>query len=237
VELSVATVQLPAALDTASVATLTDACCRALEGPAPVVSLTGASADTFCLGLAIGGSHDAVASTSAFADLLAMLHASPKPLAAVVDGRAIGGGMGLACACDWVVATDRATFALPELLWGLVPAIIWPVITDRMAPHVARQWTLTAHTRGAEEGRAAGLVDDIVAADELDRAVRRAVRTLRRLEPGALRAFRQWARESRQHDLGTALAAGATLTATRLQQAETRRRWDTFADGGSPWSS
>jgi len=237
VELTVATIQLPSALDAASVATLTDDCRRALEGPAPVVAFTGAAADTFCLGLAIGTSLDAEASTSAFADLLSMLHASPKPLIAVVDGRAIGGGMGLACACDWVVATDRATFALPELLWGLVPAIIWPVIADRMAPHIARQWTLTAHTRSADEGRAAGLVDDVVAADDLDRAVRRAVRTLHRLEPGALCAFRQWARQSRQHDLAAALAAGARLTATLLQKPEARRRWGAFTDGASPWSA
>jgi enoyl-CoA hydratase/carnithine racemase len=237
VELSLSTIELPTALDTASVATLTDDCRRALAGPAPVVAFTGASADTFCLGLAIGSSLDAEASTAAFADLLALLHASPKPLIAVVDGRAIGGGMGIACACDWVVATDRATFALPELLWGLVPAIIWPVIADRMAPHVARQWTLTAHTRSADEGRTAGLVDDVVAAEEVDRAVRRAVRALHRLEPGALRAFRQWARQSRQHDLGTALAAGATLTATLLRQPEARRRWAAFTDGASPWSA
>ena len=147
------------------------------------------------------------------------MHWSSKPLVAVVDGRAIGGGMGLACACDWVLATERSTFALPELLWGLVPAIIWPIITDRMAPHVARQWTLTAHARSAAEGLAVGLVDDLVADGQLDAAVRRATRMLRRLDPTALVRLRSWARASRQQDLTVALRRGAAMTAEMVPPA------------------
>ena len=176
------------------------------------------------------------APTHAFSDLLTTMHQAPKPLLGVVDGRAIGGGMGLACACDWVVATERATFALPELLWGLVPAIIWPVLTDRMAPHVVRQWTLSAHSRSAVEAHAAGLVDDLVPTRDLDRAIERAMRTLRRLDPDALRRLRGWARESRQHDLPAALQRGAEITAAMLRQPSVQRRWDAFAAGESPWS-
>jgi polyketide biosynthesis enoyl-CoA hydratase PksH len=146
-ELMPAVVRLPRDLDAASVSALARDLETALASTAPVVALRGADDDTYCLGLAIGSSLDGPSATHAFSDLLGRMHDSPKPLLAVVDGRAIGGGMGLACACDWVLATARASFALPELLWGLVPAIIWPVITDRMAPHVARQWTLSAHTR------------------------------------------------------------------------------------------
>jgi polyketide biosynthesis enoyl-CoA hydratase PksH len=139
-----ATVRLPIDLDAASMAALTRDLQAALDSPAPVVALIGATEDTYCLGLAVGSS-DGGAATFAFSDLLTTMHRARKPLLTIVDGRAIGGGMGLACACDWVVATERATFALPELLWGLVPAIIWPVLTDRMAAHVVRQWTISAH--------------------------------------------------------------------------------------------
>jgi polyketide biosynthesis enoyl-CoA hydratase PksH len=236
VELTSATVRLPKDLDSASIAALTRDFEAALASEAPVVAFTGADADTFCLGLAIGSSLDGSAATHAFSDLLTRMHDAPKPLLAVVDGRAIGGGMGLACACDWVVATDRATFALPELLWGLVPAIIWPVITSRMAPHVARQWTVSAHTRTASDGMGAGLVDDVVAPDTLDRAVARAARSLRRLDPEALRRLRAWARTSPQHDLADALRIGADITADMVRQPAVRKRWQAFEQGDTPWS-
>jgi len=231
------TVRLPADLDAASVAALSRDFDGALASAAPIVALVGAGAETFCLGLAVGSGVSGEAATHAFSDLLTAMHQSPKPLLAVVDGRAIGGGMGIACACDWVVATERATFALPELLWGLVPAIIWPVLTDRMAPHTVRQWTLAAHSRSAGEAQAAGLVDDLVAAATLDRAIERATRKLRRLDPAALRRLRGWARESRQYDLPAALRHGAELTTSMLRQSSVQQRWQAFAAGESPWSA
>jgi enoyl-CoA hydratase/carnithine racemase len=234
VELTPALVRLPPALDAATVAALDRDVATALESAAPVVALAGASADTFCLGLAIDGAEPA--SVQAFADVLARLHAAGKPTLAVVDGRCIGGGMGLACACDWLVATERASFALPELLWGLVPAIIWPVISDRMPGHVARQWTIAAHSRPVAEAVAAGLVDDLAASAALESAVRRAVRMLTRLEPGALRHLRAWVRTSRHHDLPEALRLGAGLTAALAQQPIVKERWRAFAEGGAPWS-
>ena len=231
------TVRLPVDLDAASVAALSRDFDDALASAAPTVTLVGADTDTFCLGLAVGSGADGVAPTHAFSDLLTAMHQSPKPLLAAIDGRAIGGGMGIACACDWVVATERATFALPELLWGLIPAIIWPVLTDRMAPHAVRQWTLAAHSRSVVEAHAAGLVDDLVPSGTLDRAIERATRKLRRLDPDALRRLRGWARESRQYDLPAALQHGADLTATMLRQSSVQQRWQAFAAGQSPWSA
>jgi enoyl-CoA hydratase/carnithine racemase len=235
-ELTPAVVRLPADLDAVSVAALTRALQDACASPAPVVALVGASDETYCLGLALGR-HDAAAPAQAFADVLAAMHAAPKPLLAVVDGRAIGGGMGLACACDWLIATDRASFGLPELLWGLVPAIIWPVIADRVGGPVARRWAVSAHSRSAAEGLAAGLVDDLVAPERLDAAVRRATRALCRLDAGALRHLRAWARASQQTDLPHALRLGADLTTSLGRQPTVRERWQAFADGEAPWSA
>lgn len=231
-----ATVRLPNDLDPASVAILWRDFEAALTSDAPVVAFTGADADTFCLGMAIGSSLGSGDAARAFSALLARMHEAPKPLLAIVDGRAIGGGMGIACACDWVIATDRSTFALPELLWGLVPAIIWPVITSRMAPHVARHWTISAHTRTASDGVEVGLVDDLTTSDRLDRTVARAVRLLRRLDPEALRRLRAWARTSAHHDLPEAMRIGAEITADMMQRPSVRRRWQTFEQGGTPWS-
>lgn len=230
-----ATVRLPLDLSAASLDALSRDVHAAFASPAPVVVLTGADPDTFCLGLAIGSGTQGQAPTHAFSDLLIAMHRSPKPLLAVVDGRAIGGGMALACICDWVVATERATFALPELLWGLVPAIIWPVLADRMAPHAVRQWTISAHARGAIEAQAVGLVDALAPTAGLDRAIQRGAHHLCRLEPRALQRLRTWSRESRQHQLADALRMGAEITAEMLREPAVQQRWQAFVGGGSPW--
>jgi polyketide biosynthesis enoyl-CoA hydratase PksH len=234
---STAAVRLPLDLSGASLRSLTHDLERAFASPAAVVTLIGADADTFCLGLAVGAGTDDSTPTHAFADLLTAMHDAPKPVMAVVDGRAIGGGMGLACACDYVVATERATFGLPELLWGLVPAIIWPVLTDRMAPHAVRQWTISAYSRGATEAHAVGLVDELVPAASLERAVQRTAHHLCRLDRDALRRLRWWARESRRHDLPGALKMGADITARMLHEPGVRQRWNAFVAGEAPWSS
>ncbi len=236
-ELIVTSIRLPRDLDAVSTARLAVDLQEALAGDAQVIRLDGWTTDEYCLGLALGSSADQAGATHAFANLLAELHRADKPLMAVVHGRAIGGGMGLACACDWVLASNEASFGLPELLWGLVPAIIWPVIADRMAPHVARQWTLAAHTRTAAEGLTAGLVDELVPHDRLARAIARRERALARLAPQALRHFRAWRRAAPQHDLPTALMHGADLTAAMLRTPDVHTRWQAFHDGGAPWSA
>jgi enoyl-CoA hydratase/carnithine racemase len=236
-ELMPVRIQVPRDLDTASVEALRRDLDEALASRSPAVALHGASPEVFCLGLALGRPAGDEPAPHAFSALLTAMHRAPKPLVAVVEGQAIGGGMGLVCACDWVIASDRATFALPELLWGLVPAIIWPVITDRMPAHVARQWTLGAHSRPASEGLKAGLVDDLVPPAELDAAAGRATRGLRRLDPAALCRLRDWARTSRQFDLPRALDLGANITSAMLEDPRVRHRWQIFEAGEVPWSA
>ena len=231
-----AAVRVPEKLDVRSVADLSRDLAAAIAGPDRVVLLTGAHAGVFCLGMMLDAAHDVRHETRAFAGVLLALHRARKPTLAVIDGQTIGGGLGLAAACDWVIATDASTFALPELLWGLVPAVIWPVITDRMAPHVARQWTLSAHTRLATEAAAVGLVDDVLPAEGIGPAIRRAERRLARLEPHALVTFRQWTRTSRSLDLPDALERGADIASSLIGASPARDRWFDFSAGDAPSS-
>jgi len=237
-ELKAATpaVRLPERLDAASVERLARELRTAITSSARVVTLAGATEDVFCLGLGLGSAPADTLATHAFADVLLALHRAAKPTLALVDGRAVGGGLGIAASCDWVIATERSTFALPELLWGLVPAMIWPPLSDRMAPHVARQWTLTAHARAAIAAEAAGLVDEVIAVGSMPDAARRAERMLGRLEPNALARFREWARTSRALLLPDALARGAAITQELIGRSTVRARWTAFAAGDAPWS-
>jgi enoyl-CoA hydratase/carnithine racemase len=233
-EIATVSVRLPERLTPRSVSRFADDLHEALASPAHVVVIDGAGGDTYCLGLALEP-HD-VSDVHSFAALLLALHQAPKPVLTLVDGRALGGGLGIAASCDWVIATGRSTFALPELLWGLVPAMIWAPVTDRMAPHVARQWTMSAHARGADAAAAAGLVDDIVDPALLPRAAGRAARMLARLDTHALVRFRGWARASRASSMADALAGGAAMTAELLRTPAAHARCARLAAGEVPWA-
>src|SRR5260370_36032020 len=88
------------------------------------------------------------------------------PTIAVVHGAAIGSGVEIAAACDFIIATPEATFATPEALWGTVGA------TQRLprvlGKRLATDMMFTGRKLTADEARASGLATRIVAADKLD---------------------------------------------------------------------
>jgi len=229
-------IRLPRALDGASVRTLERRVAEALSADVNVVTLEGADAATFCSGMDVDAVLDDREAMAVFADLFATLQSSPKPLLAIVDGAAIGGGLGLACACDWVIATSRATFGLPELLWGLAPATIWPIVSTRMATHDAWRWTISAYTRSAAEACASGIVDEVVDPGALVQTANRAVRRLSRLEPHALARMRAWARDCRRHPFADAVSIGAAIIGDLAIRPEVKRRWQIYTAGDAPWS-
>ncbi|MCU1669304.1 MAG: Enoyl-CoA hydratase/carnithine racemase [Blastococcus sp.] len=106
-----------------------------------------------------------------FPQLLEALWSSPKPVVAVVRGSARAGGVGLAAACDVVVAADSASFAFSEVRLGLVPAVISAVVLPRMVPHVAHRLMLTGEVFDAATAAAGGLVDLVAADDAVDDAL------------------------------------------------------------------
>ena len=230
-------VRLPESLTASSLAALASTLESVTASPARVICLRGASDTVFCRGLALDSLEPAsLSDLRTFAALLAQVMNMNRPVLAVVDGVSLGGGVGLAAACDWVVATERATFGLPELLWGLQPALIWPVLTERMSPRSAKTWVLTAHTRPAQEAFADGLVDEVVPGVPCAQIARR-VRSLARLEPGALVRFRQWTRDSRHLPLHDALIEGAGITADMLTHPVVVERMAAFRRGDAPWDT
>jgi polyketide biosynthesis enoyl-CoA hydratase PksH len=229
-----AVIRMPRKFSPESVAELRRDLESACAGPAPVVVLIGADDEIFCTGLAIDG--DGPIQTGAFCEMLTRLSDAPKPTLAFVDGKSIGGGFGMACACDWMIATERATFGLPELLWGLIPAMIWPAIVGRLGANVARRWTLSAHARSAQEAHDAGVVDELVDVETGTHRVQRAVRMLARLEPGATQQLRRWHREAHTTSHASTLARGAALTQAMADSPVARERVAAFARGESPWS-
>lgn len=95
-----------------------------------------------------------------FGRLLERLDALPCPVVAAVEGVALGGGLGLACAADLVLATDDALLGMPEVRLGLVPAQIAPFVARRTGPARARALAVAGRTVRGAEARALGLVDE-----------------------------------------------------------------------------
>jgi len=121
-----------------------------------------------------------------FARLLFRMHSYPKPLIARVHGPAFAGGMGLAAACDLVVAAEQAEFCLPEVRIGLVPAMISPYIVRALGEQQARRYVLTGERLSAPEASRIGFVHECVPMAELDACVEKFVQRLAQAGPQAL---------------------------------------------------
>ena len=221
-------IALPAELNLPSVQALAEQLRRAGESDARVVLFEGRDG-VFCRGLdlALPGSPEARSGIAMFVECLHVLRQLSKPTIALVDGVAIGGGVGLAAACDLVIATERATFGLPELLYGFVPAIVLPFLAERLPPQKLRLAALSARTFSAAEAAQCGLVD--VVAFDVQSELRRAIRRLSRAQPAAVRAWKTFAAPARS-------SAGLETTAATLEDPAVAERVRVFLSGGiAPW--
>ncbi len=117
--------------------------------------------------------------------------ACKRPVVARVQGATMGGGVGLASACDIVIAAPEAFFALSEVRLGLVPAVISPFVTRRVGPAKARALFMLGGKVTADEAHRIGLADMLVPAEELDAAVDRAVLELAKGAPSAQRRCKE----------------------------------------------
>ncbi|CAN0601559.1 unnamed protein product [Ectocarpus sp. 12 AP-2014] len=102
---------------------------------------------------------------------LKTLNEMPVPLIGKIHGGAFGGGVGLACICDIVIAETGTKFGLTETKLGLTPATISPYVVARMGEGMARRVFMSSRVFDAAEAQTLGLVARIVEGDALDGAV------------------------------------------------------------------
>jgi methylglutaconyl-CoA hydratase len=126
-----------------------------------------------------------------FAGMLARIACAPKPVVARVQGAALGGGVGLACACDIAIAADNASFAVSEAKFGILPAVIGPYVTNAVGKRQAQRLALTTERINAAEALAMGLVQKVATLDELDAAISATVTALLAGGPGAQAEIKQ----------------------------------------------
>ncbi|GAA0573667.1 enoyl-CoA hydratase/isomerase family protein [Actinomadura livida] len=157
---------------------LLDAFERAKADPdVRVIVLTGAGDRAFCAGADLGGlgehglaAPEAIRASPPFR-LFTAFPKLGKPVIARLAGHAVAGGLGLAAACDLVIAADDVKLATPEVNVGLWPMMIMAIINRNVAPKHAFKLYYTGSRITAAEGRDIGLVSEVVPRAELDARV------------------------------------------------------------------
>ena len=132
-----------------------------------------------------------VADATALRRMLEAIDACPAPVVAVVQGHALGGGIGLVACADIVIAHEQAVFAFSEVKLGIIPAVISPFALRKIGESAARRYFVTGERFDAATALRIGLVHEVT--DDLAGSLDRLLGELRTAGP-ACRPAREAAR-------------------------------------------
>jgi len=174
---------------------------------AKVIILKSEGEKAFCA----GASFDELASIndieigtkffSGFANVINAMRKAPKFVIARVQGKAVGGGVGLACGADYTLATESASVKLSELAIGIGPFVVGPAVERKIGSAAFIQLTIDAtRWQTATWGKEKGMYADVFkTAEELDKAVNELAVTLSQSNPEAMRMLKKIFWEGTEH--------------------------------------
>jgi enoyl-CoA hydratase/carnithine racemase len=203
-----------------------------------VLVLTGAG-DAFCSGADLGGEADAdrhqLQRMHHFNRVGLALHAIPKPAIAKVNGVAAGAGLNLALGCDLVVASDRARFAEIFAKRGLSLDLGGSWLLPRLVGlHRAKELALLADLVDAKEAERLGLVNRVVAHEDLDAFVADWAARLAAGPPLALSMTKRMLNNAFSVTLSEALDAEAMAQSVNVASKDTREAIQAFLEKRTP---
>jgi len=187
------------AIDTAMIDALLAALERAdLDAGVRVVVVRGAGRD-FCAGMDLNellasADHTLEQNRHAalhFAELFVRMRRLPKPVVAVVQGRALAGGCGLATACDLILAAESAQFGYPEVQRGFVPAIVMTMLRRTVGEKIAFDLATTGRLLDGTEAAALGLASRVYEDADFEEQAAEVLRVLAEASPSALAFTKQ----------------------------------------------
>jgi 2-ketocyclohexanecarboxyl-CoA hydrolase len=168
------------------------------------------------------------------AGLHGVIRSIPKPVVAMVDGYAIGGGHVLHVVCDLTIASDRAIFGQIGPKMGSVdPGFGTAYLARVVGEKKAREIWFLCRQYGAQEALAMGLVNKVVPADELEGEVEAWCRELNAMSPTALKIAKQSFNADTDHLHGTT-EMGFTALELYYASAEGQEGRDAFAEKRPP---
>ena len=173
----------------------------------------------------VGSQEENLRDARLFAQMLHLLSNLSKPTIARVQGLALGGGTGLAAACDMAVATSDAMFATSEVRFGIIPSVISPYVLRAIGPRHALRYFQSAERISAERALLLGLVNEVLPADMLDEGIDALAKELMLGAPQAQKAAKDLVEAIRDRPIDAQLLEE---TAQRIA----RQRTTTEAKGG-----
>ena len=225
------------ALSAAMLSELLDAIDGAEADPRVRVIVLTNRGNTFCAGANLVEQRDAEGTRRAPAglvELLQRIRRSPKPFVGRIAGHCVAGGVGLAAVTDVSIAAADATFGFSEVRLGLAPAMIAVVCLPTMRLGDAREAFLRGARFDAARAAELGLVNHVVARDELDDAVRAVVNDLLLGEPGAIAAIKRLMTVVPTLDDDAAFAWTSELSTQLFASAAAREGMTAFLEKRSP---
>ena len=169
-----------------------------LDAEVRLVALRGAGPD-FCAGMDLNellASADQTVEANRraamhFGSIFVQMRRLPKPVVAVVRGRALAGGCGLATGCDLVLAAESAQFGYPEVQRGFVPAIVMNMLKRTVGEKVAFDLATTGRILTATEAVGVGLVSRVYEDADFEEQVGDLLRGLAGISPSSLAFTKQ----------------------------------------------
>jgi len=142
---------------------------------------------------------------------------------ALVHGHCLGGGMELACACDYLLATESARFGQPEIQLGCFPPFAAALLPRRIGPGRTLDLLLSGRTIDAEEAARIGLVHEVVAPGAIEAHAERWTTTITSLSAAATRIAKRAVRAGEERPLSGALGEAERLYLRELASTEDMR--------------
>jgi len=211
----------------------------------PHAAVLRASGKTFCAGgdlndmrrLGRADFDENMVAARELGEMFRAIRLSPVPVVARVQGGAFGGGVGLVCACDVVVADGNAVFALTEARLGLVAGVISPMVVGRIGLSRARVLCLLGDRFDAAEAHRIGLVDVLAGEAGLDAALETAVASLLNGGPRALGKVKELVEGAYALPFEESLEFTARMIAEARTSPEAQAALDAFfAKQPAPWT-
>jgi methylglutaconyl-CoA hydratase len=209
-----------------------------------ILILTGAG-KAFCAGMdlenlkALSGRspEQNLRDSETMARLFRSLYDFPKPTIAAVNGAAIAGGCGLATLCDFTLAAPEAKFGYTEVRIGFVPAIVSTFLLRQIGEKHARDLLLTGRIIDVEEAHRMGLINEVVASEQLLPRARELAVQLMENSPASLASTKRLLSDHARHELDARIRAAVSENAAIRSTHDFREGISSFLEKRKPqWS-
>jgi methylglutaconyl-CoA hydratase len=227
------------ALNPDLIAALSEALASSAHDPAVRIVLIAGAGRDFCAGLDLvtldvadeAGALGHLESAQHLADVLLAIRRHPRPVVAALHGRALGGGAGIATACDLILAAESAAIGYPEVKIGFVPAIVAALLRRSVTEKRMFELLVSGEPVAASEAKAIGLINQVFADAEFEARVEAYVQNLAAKSASALSLTKDLLYHTDGMTLEKAIEAGVLMNAVSRSTEDAKRGFAGFRAG------